>query len=77
MAIRAHYDGHVIVPDEPLDLPSNQLLEVELRILADTNRQQNPEVSLKAIRNLVARALPGLDIPVEQLRRESIYEERR
>jgi hypothetical protein len=27
-AIRAHYDGKFIVPDEPMDLPSNQPLTV-------------------------------------------------
>ena len=30
MTIKAHFDGKVIVPDEPLDLPVNQPLEIQL-----------------------------------------------
>jgi len=30
IAINAHYDGKVIVPDEPLDLPLNQALVVRI-----------------------------------------------
>ena len=30
IAINAHYDGKVIVPDEPLDLPPNQALVVSI-----------------------------------------------
>jgi len=29
--IKAHYDGTTIVPDEPVDLPVNEPLELELR----------------------------------------------
>jgi hypothetical protein len=28
--LRAHFDGRVLVPDEPVDLPVNQPLEVEV-----------------------------------------------
>ena len=27
-AIKAHYDGHVIVPEEPVDLPANTPVQV-------------------------------------------------
>jgi hypothetical protein len=30
VAIHAHYDGKVIVPDEPLDLPPKQALVVRI-----------------------------------------------
>ncbi len=30
IALKAHFDGRVIVPDEPLDLPANQRLEVRV-----------------------------------------------
>jgi hypothetical protein len=30
LSIRAHFDGHVIVPDEPLDLPVDQALQVDV-----------------------------------------------
>jgi hypothetical protein len=31
MTLRAHFDGNVIVPDEPVDLPVNSFLEIEVR----------------------------------------------
>jgi len=31
MTLRAHFDGKVLVPDEPVDLPVNCALEVELK----------------------------------------------
>lgn len=34
LTIRAHFDGTVIVPDEPLDLPIDQPLELELTVPA-------------------------------------------
>ena len=30
MTVSAHFDGKVIVPDEPLDLPPNQALIVQI-----------------------------------------------
>lgn len=32
VAVRAHFNGKVIVPDEPLDLPKDQPLIVEVRL---------------------------------------------
>lgn len=31
MMFRAHFDGKVIIPDEPVDFPANTKLEVEAR----------------------------------------------
>src|SRR5262245_39201439 len=41
MTIRAHFDGKVLVPEEPLDLPIGQSLELELK--------QSPEVDHSAV----------------------------
>ncbi len=30
MTVRAHFDGKAIIPDEPLDLPPNQALIVQI-----------------------------------------------
>lgn len=30
MTIKAHYDGKVFVPDEPVDLPKDQEVEIEI-----------------------------------------------
>lgn len=32
MTIRAHFDGQVIVPDEPVELPVDQPLELEVHL---------------------------------------------
>ena len=32
MTIRAHFDGRVIIPDEPVELPVDQPLELEVRL---------------------------------------------
>ncbi len=31
IVLKAHYDGHAIVPDDPLDLPAGCVLEVQIR----------------------------------------------
>jgi len=31
MTVRAHYDGRVIVPDEPVDLPVNAPLDLDIK----------------------------------------------
>ncbi len=35
MTVSAHFDGKVIVPDEPLDLPPNQALIVQIERVGD------------------------------------------
>jgi hypothetical protein len=30
IALNAHFDGKVLIPDEPLDLPANQQVRIEL-----------------------------------------------
>jgi|GEM_PF-476716 len=37
--IRAHFDGKTIVPDSALDLPADQALEVEVRLISPTKEQ--------------------------------------
>jgi hypothetical protein len=36
--IRAHFDGRVIVPDQPVDLPVNEPLEFDVRPTAPNGR---------------------------------------
>jgi hypothetical protein len=54
MTIRAHFDGSVIVPDEPVQLPIGQPLEVVVRGLpgAEEHRPAPNEAMLAAIRKL-------------------------
>ena len=35
MTVNARYDGKVIIPDEPLDLPANQALIVRIEAVLD------------------------------------------
>ena len=39
MTVSAHFDGKVIVPDEPLDLPPNQALILQIQTVSDGGRR--------------------------------------
>lgn len=76
---RAHFDGRVLVPDGPIELPLNQAMEFEVV----TTRAGNGEpLAAAAIAERLAalRALAGSThgpaIPLESLRRENLYDER-
>jgi hypothetical protein len=74
--IRAHFDGRVIVPDEPLNLPVDEPMEAELHLLSDEDKANEMERKLAAIDRITARAVRGTNIPLEALRRENLYEDR-
>jgi predicted DNA-binding antitoxin AbrB/MazE fold protein len=79
LVIRAHYDGRVIVPDEPVDLPVGQPLEVELRLIPTEIERSQDELSIEERQRRLAQAsgrISGPLIPLEALRRENLYEER-
>ena len=71
--IKAHFDGKVIVPDEPVDLPVNEPLEFDLR-QTPVEFVWDPEKAKEAVRQIASRAVHGLNIPDEALRRENMYE---
>jgi hypothetical protein len=81
--IRAHFDGKFFVPDQPVDLPVNQRVDLEVTS-ADgngaANGQARPdaaaiEAQLRRLNSLKG-LLQGPDIPPESLRRENLYDER-
>lgn len=74
MRIRAHYDGKTIVPDDPVDLPVNQSLEVQLTVVEPKGRRSAARAA--AWRQLLAGRVSGVRIPDEALRRENMYEDR-
>lgn len=79
ITIRAHFDGKVIVPDEPIDLPVDQPLEVELKPLVAEDAETPRVLSIEETRKRLAQAtgrITGPSIPLEALRRENLYEER-
>jgi hypothetical protein len=38
VSVKAHFDGKVIVPDEPVDLPKDQPLIVQVRVARSTSK---------------------------------------
>jgi hypothetical protein len=70
--IRAHYDGKVIVPDEPLNLPTNQRLRVQL-LPEWTTAAGTAAERQAAVEWFRGNAIPGLGLPDAALTRESIY----
>jgi hypothetical protein len=77
LTIRAHFDGRVIVPDEPLDLPVDQALRVDLTPISPETEALAVEERRAALRRVASRKIHGLSIPDEALRREHLYDERR
>ena len=84
MTIRARFNGTVIVPDEPVDLPVNMASELEVKrtngsspeVAAAVEAVRDPADTagrLAALSEFVAHALEGADIPDEILRRERLY----
>jgi hypothetical protein len=72
ITIQAHFDGRVIVPDEPVDLPVNQPLELELKTL---QRVEPPKDVIEERLRRLAQAsgrIAGPSIPLEALRRENL-----
>jgi hypothetical protein len=76
VTIRAHFDGKVIVPDEPVELPINQPLKVQLQSLPPQGETPSADRAREALDRLAARAIHGLRISDEALRREHLYEDR-
>jgi hypothetical protein len=73
IVIKAHLEGKAVVPDEPLDLPINQPIEVEFRVADDRLSDEEIKRRLAAWKRLGSRAVKA-NIPAEALRRENMYE---
>ena len=84
MTIRAHFNGTVIVPDQPVDLPVDAALELEVKrsngvspeVAAAMEAAKDPADTagrLTALSEFVAHAVKGADIPDRMLRREQMY----
>jgi hypothetical protein len=58
-AIKAHFDGKVLVPDEPVDLPVNQPLEV---FVASGAGDQTP---LMGLAKTLSQFQPNPDSPAD------------
>ncbi len=59
MNVNAHFDGKVIVPDEPLDLPPNQPLIVNIEMVSgESEPGEEPVLSWLAANAVESDALP-------------------
>jgi predicted DNA-binding antitoxin AbrB/MazE fold protein len=72
--IRARFSGRVIIPEEPLELPEGQSLEVSIKCLP-SEAHPNALNAQRAWEEIKATAIKGLNIPSDALRREHLYEE--
>lgn len=76
--LRGHYDGKVIVPDEPVSFPVDEPLVI--RIESGPTSPVRPDQA--TIHDRLARQarvtgrIAGPSIPLEALRRENLYDER-
>ena len=84
MTIRAHFNGAVIVPDQPVDLPVDAALELEVNhtngvspeVAAAMEAARDPADTagrLAALSEFVAHAVEGAEILDRMLRREQMY----
>jgi hypothetical protein len=58
MTVSAHFDGKVIVPDEPLDLPPNQALIVQIQTVGTSAPAEESFLSWLAANAVDSEALP-------------------
>jgi len=52
MVLRAHFDGKVLIPVEPVDLPRNKLLEIDVREVEQELRPGSPAAVKKLMHEL-------------------------
>lgn len=71
---RVHFDGKVIILDEPVDLPIGETIEAEFRVSSPhENRRSLTQADWE---QFVACVVPGLSIPEDAYSRENMYEDR-
>jgi hypothetical protein len=72
---KAHFDGRVFVPDEPVDLPKDQPVEVEAAVpsMNGTADQEAIEARLRAL-DAITGVFSAPPPSAESLRRESLYD---
>lgn len=76
MLIHARYDGKVLVPEEPLQLEEGQTVLLEITAPAGQSEASlSRERRRRALKQLVATAVEGANIPDEALRRANLYED--
>jgi hypothetical protein len=74
--IRGHFDGRFIVPEQPVDLPINQPLDIEVTSSSGNGTDSaSADQRVEKLKKFFSRPPLG-DVPPEALRRENLYDER-
>lgn len=73
LTFRAHFDGKVLVPDEPVQIPVDQPVHVQLVLAPTSVPAVSAEERRAAIDRLISRPIKGLNIPDAALTREGLY----
>jgi len=60
--IKAHFDGRVLVPEEPVDLPTGQVFEVRLEALEPP---QKPKTALQKLLEIAEKYPAADDLPAD------------
>ena len=78
LSIRAHFDGHTIVPDERIDLPINRPLVINVTMDADatTPPASAPQLRVEAIDRFLGSPVAGATLADDALDRENLYDDR-
>ena len=63
IAIRAHFDGKVLVPDDPVKLPKGKALNLQIEVVRDTEKRKRALLKLGAhpVRGGIPDASVNLD----------------
>ena len=69
MTVSAHFDGKVLIPDKPLNLPTNQALILHIEAVADADSSAQ-ESSLSWI---AANAVDSEALPTDLSDRHDLY----
>jgi hypothetical protein len=64
IALNAHFDGKVIVPDEPLDLPANQRVRIQVEPIASSTPTEPKKIELGLQKDLVVYLAPDWEDPL-------------
>ena len=68
MTVHAHFDGTAIIPDEPLDMPPNQALIVQIERVEPREQGEEP-----ALAWLAANAVENATLPTDLADRHDQY----
>jgi len=52
MSIRVRFDGHVLIPVDPVDLPKDRVLEVDVRAVEGDPEAGSPQALLRYLESL-------------------------